>query len=175
MGQKKIEPLSIQKLGENLALFAINRDDLKQLMATIPEGDETINLTTLEYELQILKILSVGWGLAFYMPESEKKQQASQIFWENIRDISKNISTLTANTTGKQIDYFNILKNRLDDYLKIMQENSQGVTDPSQIIGPSFAEACHCPDNAIAILVGTKMMTLTLGAVKEYLDAVEII
>lgn len=174
MGQTKIEPISVEKLGENLALFAINRDDLKQLLQAVPEHED-INPTTLEYELQILKILSVGWAVAFYMPESANKKKLTQIFWQHIQEISKNISKLTETSTGQQIDYFNILKIRLDDYLKVMQKNPQGATDPAHAMGPAFATACNSHDNAVVILAGTKMLTLTLGAVKEYLDAVEIL
>ncbi|MBF0257275.1 MAG: hypothetical protein HQK62_00315 [Desulfamplus sp.] len=174
MGQTKIEPLSIEKLGENLAVFAINRDDLKALLKTVPE-DQKIHLTTIEYELQILKILSVGWGIAFYMVEGEHKQQLTLVFWQHIQEIAKNISTLTESSTGHQIDYFNILKSRLDDYLKVIQDHAENITDPSHIMGPAFADKCHCDGSTAVILVGTKMFTLTLGAVKEYLDAVEII
>ncbi|MBF0200377.1 MAG: hypothetical protein HQK66_03515 [Desulfamplus sp.] len=174
MGQSKLEPLTNEKLGENLAVFAINRDDLKEIMAAMPD-DGNINLTRVEYELQILKILSVGWAMAFYMRTGEDKQQSTMVFWERIRDISGNISTLAESSTGKSIDYFNILKTRLDQYLKIMQENQEGAVEPTQIIGPAFADACNCPGNAVVILAGTKMMTMTLGAVKEYLDAVEIV
>lgn len=178
MGQTKIEPLSVEKLGENLAVFAINRDDLKELLKTVPE-ENSVHMTTIEYELQILKILSVGWGVAFYMPEGQQKQDLTLIFWQHIQEIATNISKLTETTTGNHIDYFNILRNRLDDYLKVMQEYSgeeyyEKINNPSYFMGPAFADICHCPDNAAVILVGTKMLTLTLGAVKEYLNAVEI-
>ncbi|MBF0301988.1 MAG: hypothetical protein HQK73_03030 [Desulfamplus sp.] len=174
MGQTKIEPLSLERLGENLAVFSINRDDLKMLLQAVPET-EKIHLTTIEYELQILKILSVGWGIAFYMPEGEHKQPLTLVFWQHIQEIAKNISNLTGTSTGQQIDYFTILRNRLDDYLKVIQRNSDNVSDPSHIMGPAFADICRCKDNAAVILVGIKMFTLTLGAVKEYLNAVEII
>ncbi len=174
MGQTKIEPLSVEKFGENLAAFAINRDDLKMLLTTVPDSEKS-RLTTIEYELQILKILSVGWGIAFYMKEGEKKQSVTTIFWQHIQEIARNISNLTGTSTGQSIDYFNILRNRLDDYLKIIQQNSEDTKDPSHIMGPAFADICRCTDNAAVILVGTKMFTLTLGAVKEYINAVEII
>ena len=174
MGQAKKEPLSVYKLAENLASFAINRDDLKMLLRAMPQ-DNDINATTVEYELQILKILSAGWAISFYMKESENKKQLTQIFWQHIQQIAKNISDLTETTSGQQIDYFAVLKKRLDDYLEVMQENSKGLTDPSHVMGPAFADACGCHDNAAVILTGTKMLTLTLGAVKEYINAVEII
>ncbi|MFO7751437.1 MAG: hypothetical protein R6V54_15240 [Desulfobacteraceae bacterium] len=173
MGQAKKEALSIEKLAENLATFAIDRNDLKMLMQGIPDNSD-LNLTSVEYELQILKILSVGWAISFYMPAGDNKTDLSRIFWEYIREISKNISNLTETTTGESVDYFSILKERLDDYVKIMQENPNGESEPSMVMGPAFAEACNSPGNAIAVLTGTKMFTLTLGGVKEYLNAVEI-
>ena len=78
-------------------------------------------------------------------------------------------------TSGKDIDYFNILKERLDKYVFVLQKNSEVQSGTSSIIGSTFAEICNADDNAVAILTGTKMFTLTLGSVKEYLDAVEII
>ncbi len=174
MGQKRISPLSVEQLGENLALFAINRDDLKMLLKTLPDSDK-VYTTTVEYELQILKIISVGWAIAFYMAEGEQKQRLTFIFWKHIQEIAKNISNLTENSIGQPIDYFSILRNRLDDYLKVIQLQTETVKDPSHIMGPAFADMCKCRDNAAVILIGTKMLTLTLGAVKEYLNAVEII
>ncbi|WP_022669104.1 hypothetical protein [Desulfospira joergensenii] len=163
-----------QDLAKNLASFAIDRKDLKEILAALPR-DHGLNLTAIEYELGILKILSVGWGISFYMAASDKsKAPVSRSFWEIIREISQNISTLTETTTGKQIDYFAILKERLDTYLEKMQANPNQATDPTAVIGPMFADACGCSGNAIAILTGTKMFTLTLGSVKEYLNAVKV-
>ncbi|NOX33775.1 MAG: hypothetical protein GXP56_08545 [Deltaproteobacteria bacterium] len=174
MGQEKQETLTVQKLARDLATFAIDRTDLKKLLATIPENSN-LNLTTIEYELQILKILSVGWAISFFMSATDKnKGPVSQIFWESIKEISLNISTLTNTTTGQSIDYFQIVKQRLDTYLASMQENPGKNRNPADIMGPAFADACNCQNNAIAILTGTKMFTLTLGAVKEYLNTVKI-
>jgi len=173
MGQLKKDPLTVEKLAENLATYAIDRNDLKEMLKTLPE-DTGLNITTVEYELQILKILSVGWAISFYMPAGDNKKNVTRLFWEYIREISKNISNLTETTTGKAIDYFAILRQRLDDYVAAMQHHSSRVKDPSVIMGPVFANACKSPDNPIAILAGTKMFTLCLGGVKEYLDAVEI-
>ena len=166
--------ITTQDLAKNLASFAIDRTDLKEILSVLPQG-HGLNKTAIEYELGILKILSVGWGLSFFMAATDKnKGQISQSYWEIIREISQNISTLTETTTGKQIDYFGILKERLDTYLEKMQANPGQSADPTSLIGPMFADACGCSGNAIAILTGTKMFTLTLGAVKEYLNAVTI-
>jgi hypothetical protein len=168
------ETLTIEQLAQNLSDFAIDRTDLKELISSLPPGND-LNITAIEYELGILKILSVGWGISFFMAVTDKnKEPVTQYFWENIQKISQSISDLTHTTTGTQVDYFNILKERLAVYVKAMQENPEQATNPALIMGPAFARVCSCPDNAVAILTGTKMFTLTLGAVKEYLGAVII-
>lgn len=166
--------LTVDQVAENLSAFAIDRADIKSLLGTIP-GGHPIDLNRLEYELAILKILSVGWGLAFYMPATDiNKAPLTQSYWEQIREIADNVSTLTETTTGTRVDYFGILKERLDTFVKQMQENQTEKADPTGVMGPVFAAACGVPDDPAAILAGTKMFALTLGAVKEYLAAVKI-
>jgi len=170
----KKDHLTVQQLAQNLSTFAIDRTDLKQLLNAIPE-DNSLNLTTIEYELQILKILSVGWGISFYMALTDKnKAPLTQTFWELISQISQNISTLTQTTTGQNLDYFDILKQRLNTYVEVMKKKPDESDNPANIMGPAFAKICNSENDAIAILTGTKMFTLTLGAVKEYLNAIEI-
>lgn len=171
---KTPDKISIDQLAQNLATFALDRTDLKELLSVLPKENE-LDLNTMEYELGILKILSAGWGIAFYMAVSDKnKSPLNQCYWETIREISQNISTLTQTTTGTQIDYFAILKERLDIYVKAMQNNPNQATEPTAVMGPAFAKICNQDDDPMAILLGTKMFTLTLGAVKEYLASVDI-
>jgi len=168
------QPLTVQQLAQNLANFAIDRTDLKELMAALPPGND-LNMTAVEYDLGILKILSVGWGISFFMAVTDKnKAPVTQYFWETVQEISQSISDLTQTTTGTKVDYFNILKDRLAVYVEALQKNPEQATNPALIMGPVFANVCGSPDNAVAILTGTKMFTLTLGAVKEYLAAVQI-
>ena len=171
---KKRENISVEQLAQNLASFAIDRTDLKQLLNAIPDNIG-LNLAIIEYELQILKILSVGWAISFYMAITDKnKAPLTQIFWECIREISQNISHLTQTTTGEDLDYFDILKKRLNTYLEIMKEKPEESQNPANIMGPAFANICNSQNDAITILTGTKMFVLTLGAIQEYLNAVEI-
>ncbi|MCF6248178.1 MAG: hypothetical protein L3J69_12585 [Desulfobacula sp.] len=174
MDPEKNQTLTPDKLAENLATFAIDRTDLKALLSAIPE-DSSVNRTTIEYELQLLKILSVGWAISFFMPATDKnKDQVTQIFWNTIQEISKNISTLTQTSTGQNINYFEIIKERLNLYLAAMQKDPAETQNPAAVMGPIFAGICKAKDDAVAILTGTKMFTLTLGAVKEYIKAVRI-
>jgi hypothetical protein len=174
MGQQKNTPLTAQQLARNLATFAFDRTDVKELLATIKKN-HNLNLTAIEYELQILKILSVGWAISFFMtPTDKNKASLTQAFWDHIRETSNNISTLTNTTTGQSIDYFDILKQRLDTYLAIMRKNPDAAKNPANIMGSAFARACSMENNSFAILIGTKMFTLTLGSIKEYLNIVKI-
>jgi len=173
MGRAKKEPISIEELARNLATYAIDREEIKELIRSIP-GKNDLNLATVEYELQIMRILSIGWAISFYMPEKSGKKSLSLLFWEHIREISTSISNLMENTTGRSIDYFMILKERLDIYLSAMQKNPDNASQPTVIMGPAFASACCVPGNPMAILIGTKMFTLCLGSVKAYMDSVKI-
>ena len=174
MEKDKKGHITVQQLAQDLGTFAIDRTDLKQLLAAIPE-DTDLNLTTIEYELQILKILSVGWAISFYMASTDRNKTAlTSEFWEFIREISQNISLLTQTATGEDINYFETLKQRLGTYLEIMQERPDESQNPASVMGPAFAEVCSNKDDAVTILTGTKMFTLTLGAVKEYLNAFKI-
>jgi hypothetical protein len=165
---------TVEETAQNLAVFAVDRTDLKTIMESLP-SESSLNRVTLEYELGILKILTVGWGISFYMPVSDRnKPVLSESFWQVIQEFSKNISTLTETTTGQQIDYFNILKERLDTYVTRMKHTSGDAMDPSAVMGPAFAGICGCPDNPVAMLTGSRMFALTLGGVKEYLAAVKI-
>lgn len=164
--------LTVEETARHLAGFAIDRTDLKQLLASLPK-ETGLNLITIEYELSILKILTVGWGISYFMSVSDKnKPVLSNRFWQMVQKFSSSISTLTETTTGQQIDYFNILKKRLDTYVGVMQAGSADTENPAAVMGPAFAGACGCPDNAIAMLSGSRMFSLTLGAVKDYLAAV---
>ncbi|MCG8565255.1 MAG: hypothetical protein MI747_09260 [Desulfobacterales bacterium] len=174
MNTIKTKDLSVEEAAQHLAAFAIDREDLKALMGTLPE-DSGLNMTAVEYELGILKILSVGWGLSYFMaPTDANKAPLTDIYWQMIQEVSKNISMLTETTTGTQIDYFNILKERLDLYVAAMKESPEGTQEPANVMGPVFANACGNPDNAVAVLTGTKMFTLTLGAVREYLSTITL-
>ena len=86
------------------------------------------------------------------MSQSDIKKTLSHIYWTNIREISKNISNLTSATSGKQIDYFEIIKTRLDKYVAVLQKSPNNKSGASSIIGSVFAEVCNLRNDAITIL-----------------------
>ena len=154
--------------GEQLFQFAIDRGDMTAILDALPiEVPE--KRTALEYEIQLLRIISVGWGISFFLEGDTLKDRLTQQYWEQIRVFSATLSTSATLTIGSDIDYFKIIKQRLDTYVDAL--NTAGkVPEPSMIIGPAFAAVCGDRDDALAVLAGTKMFSHTITAVREYLD-----
>ena len=158
----------IEKAGEDLLSFAIDREDVKWLMAQLPEEAE-IKRGTVEYELQILKIISVGWSISYYLENSPHKNQLLELYWNAVYELSQSISSTTGLMIGNDIDYFQILKDRLDMYVNAMAKKPDA-TEPAAVIGPEFARNCGNVDDTFTIMTGSKMFIATIGGVKEYLE-----
>jgi len=163
---------AIEKAGEDLFNFAVDREDVKALVANMPQ-EADFQEVTVEYELQILKIISVGWSIAYYLEKDPQKTQLAEFYWQAVQQFAKSISTSTGLVTGDEIDYFQILKDRLDMYLEALTENPY-VSQPVSVIGPEFARTCGNVDDAFTVLTGAKMFSATIGSVKEYLETVEL-
>lgn len=172
MGSSVKKQATVEEIAENLVNFSIDRSELKVILQGLPQ-EAGINPITLEYEISLLKILSVGWGISFFMGEHPKKNELAQVFWNSIHDFSKNISTATSSSIGKDLDYFQILKERIDLYINALNLCSD-VSDPTSVIGPTFAEVCGDKENACTILAGSKIFSLSIGTVRNYLESVEI-
>jgi hypothetical protein len=162
MNESSLKKISIEKASEDLFDFAIDRSDIKLILQNLPE-DIKINRVSMEYEIQLLKILAVGW----------LKKELSESFWNAVQSFSQSISTLSSSSTGKGIDYFNTLKERLDTYLNALNSITDG-PDPLLAIGPKFAEICGSKNNAHIMLSGSKVFNLSIGGVKNYLESIQI-
>ena len=162
----------IEKAGEDLFNFAVDREDVKAFVANLPE-EADIQGVTVEYELQILKIISVGWSIAYYLEKGSHKTQLAEFYWQAVQQFAKSISTSTGLVTGHEIDYFQILKDRLDMYLNALTDKPY-VSQPVSVIGPEFARTCGNADDACTALTGAKMFSATIGSVKEYLETREL-
>ena len=160
----------IEKAGEDLLSFAIDREDVKWLMAQLPEEAE-IKRGSVEYELQILKIISVGWSISYYLENSSHKNQLLDLYWNAVYELSQSISTTAGLMIDNDIDYFQILKDRLDMYVDAMAKNPDA-TEPAAVIGPEFARSCGDVDGIFTIMTGSKMFIATIGGVKEYFESV---
>ena len=125
----------------------------------------------MEYEIQLLRIVTVGWAIAFFLANGHALKPVGECFWEQVRTFSGTLSTSASLATDNAVDYFAVLKQRLDYYLEAFNAAGQ-VADPATVIGPAFAGACGDGQDAFACLAGSKMFAHTLHAVREYLDGI---
>jgi len=153
-----------------LCEFALEREDVKWLVENLP-GDGQVDVNTAEYELQLLKIVSTGWAISFYLQEDPLKDILLEPYWQSVRAVSGEISQAVGLLTGQDTPYFQIVRERLDSYVQAMTGLNKG-DDPSQAMGAVFALHCQAADNPFAVLTGAKLFAHTLRSVREYLQAV---
>ena len=162
-----------EQIIEDLFNFAIERDDVKYLVSQLP-AETDVKLVTVEYELQLLKIICVGWSLAYHLENSPAKGQILAAFWQSVQQFAKNLSETTSLMIGQDIDYFQLLKKRLDHYVALMGDAPQS-TEPVQVIGPEFAHLCGSRQDLFAQMAGAKMFNGAVTRVKQYLQAVNLL
>lgn len=163
----------IEKLNQDIFNFAIAREDLKEQLKAIPESSKA-NPVTVEYEIQLLKILSVGWSIPFFMEQNPDRNVLAETFWNAVQEFSNNISTVTSTTAGKDIDYFNILRERVDIYVNALSHFSD-VKDPSAVIGPTFSKLCGSEEDMDVITAGKNVFNHSLKNVKTFLETAQMI
>ena len=142
----------IEKTGEDLFNFAIDREDVKWLMERLPpEAD--VKRTTVEYELQILKIIGVGWSISYYLTNSPQKNKLLELYWNSVNEFSRDLTTTMEYMIGQDIDYFQVLKDRLNMYVDAMAHNPDA-SEPAAVIGPEFSKACGNADDLFTFMTG---------------------
>ncbi len=144
--------------------FALNREDIKWLLGRLPR-EAKVDPNTMEYELQLLKIISVGWAISYFLPKEESKHGILESYWEAIRNFSQDLSKTTNLLIGQNVDYFEILKSRLELYVQAMGKLESNAA-PIQAIGPEFARTCGDENNPFMSLVGAKMFASCLANVR---------
>lgn len=163
----------IEQAGEDLFDFATDRDDVKWLLAQLSNQTHA-KPSTVDYELQILKIVCIGWSISYFMSGTpQKKAQLLELYWQAVNAFARDLSQTTGLMIGQDIDYFEILKTRLDHYVKIMAESPE-TADPTTVIGPAFAQQCGAADDLFASITGAKMFSTTMNRVQRYLEAVKL-
>jgi len=173
MEESKEEKSGIEKAGEDLFIFASDREDVKTLMSLLSE-EADIKRETVEYELQILKFIGVGWSITYYLENLPYKDQLAELYWKAVHEYSQSLSETTALMIGQEIDYFQILKDRLEMYVEAMQKKSDA-PEPAVVIGPEFARACGNVEDVFSVMTGSRMFIATIGSVKEYLEKIELL
>jgi len=166
------EKSGIERAGEELFNFAVDREDVKTLMAYLP-AQAHIERGKVEYELQLLKIISVGWSISYFLQGWSRKNELAEVYWKAIHELSQGIYSTTGLMIGQNIDYFQEIRNRLDTYVHALGEKP-GAAEPAAIIGPEFARACGNVDDVYTVLTGSRMFIGTIGRVKAYLEALEL-
>ena len=92
MGNSENKKSKIEITGEDLFNFAIDRQDVKWLMERLPpEAD--VKRSTVEYELQILKIIGVGWSISYYLTNSPQKIALLELYWNAVNEFSRDLKT----------------------------------------------------------------------------------
>jgi hypothetical protein len=173
MDNSNQNPTMIDQAGEDLFNYAIEREDIKLLMDQLAQSAKA-KPSTLDYELQILKIISVGWSISYYLSGTPRRKTAlGDMFWNTINDFSQKLSQTTGLMTGADVDYFEILKERLNQYVQAMEQNPEA-SDPAVVIGPVFAGFCGHGDDMFAAMAGTKIFANTVMRVRQYLEAVKL-
>jgi hypothetical protein len=162
----------IEQAGQDLFDFAIAREDTKWLVARLPEAAE-LKAATVEYELQILKIISVGWSIAYFLEEWPQKKPLENRYWEAVRQFSQGLSSTTEMMIGQEIDYFQTLKDRLAAYVEALRRHPE-VDNPAEVIGPEFARACGNRDDLFAVVTGGRLFSEATRRVRDYLQALDL-
>ena len=166
------EKSPVELAAQDLFDFAVDREDIKAVMAALHPNAQAPR-HTLEYELAILKIISVGWSLAYFLEHSPHKQALAENFWAGIREFSQTVSATTGLMTGQDIDYFQVLKDRLNTYVTAMNETPEA-KEPAVVMGPEFARACGHADDVFTVMTGARLFIATIGSVKAYLEEVKL-
>lgn len=162
----------LEQAAEDLFHFAIERGDTKWLLARLP-AEAAVKPAAVEYELQILKIISVGWSISFFLEGWPEKEQLAAIFWEAVREFAQGLSTTTEMMTGQDIDYFQVLKDRLDRYLDALRQHPEA-RNPEEVIGPEFARRCGNARDLFAVYTGGRMFSGVTGRVRDYFAAADL-
>jgi len=173
MENSEKEKSGVEKTGEDLFNFAADREDVKSIMLLLPKEAE-IKRETVEYELQILKFISTGWSIAYFLENSPHKDRLAQLYWETVYQYSLGISEATDLLIGQEINYFQILRERLARYIEAIKEQPDA-PEPAVIIGPEFARTCGNVDDVFTVMAGSRMFKSTVGTVKGYLEKIQLL
>ena len=71
--QKNVES-ALEQAGEDLFNFAVDRADVKTLLEYLPKETDIMR-SKVEYELVILRIVSIGWSISYFLEDSPHKNR----------------------------------------------------------------------------------------------------
>ncbi len=148
--------------------YAFDREDVKYLLARLPR-EAPVTPAKVEYELQILKIVTVGWSLSYHLHPA-LRPALPEFFWQSVRRLAAGLSQTTGRIIGQPVDYFAVLKERFETYRAALAADP-GAAEPARVIGPEFARVCGRAEDLFAFMAGSKMFISATGRVEQYLRA----
>jgi hypothetical protein len=161
------------QIANTLFSYSVSRDDIKNLANETVENTDAQEQTLL-YELQILKIITTGVSINYLIESLDQKNEISRLYWEYIMEFSKSVTEATKKYSNVDIDYFEVIKDKLNYYLKELSENKDA-PEPASIIGPAFAVQCSMPEDTFTILAGAKLFKGVINGLKIYYEKQGII
>ena len=167
MATAKPKTIDIEPAADHLVTYAFEKQGLKEILSRVPDPGET-GPVGLEYEGQLLKIITAGWSISYFMEAHPQKQALAETFWNGVRAFSQNLDTVTTMMTGANIEYFQTIRQRLETYLEAIRQQPEA-TDPAEIFGPTFARCCRAADNVHIIMAGNRIFNGVLQAIRDYL------
>ena len=107
MENVKIETIKrdVENISQDLFNYAIDREDVSWLAKNhfaLSKADPS----TVDYELQILKIVGTGWCALYAMEHSPYKEAVSGLYWSAVQKFSANISEEAGNLAEKKSTIF---------------------------------------------------------------------
>ena len=172
MPQAEHEKISVELAGEKLFNFAVDREDVKVFIESLQE-EAKCKPAAVEYELQLLKVISTGWSISFFLENDPRRKQLAENFWKLMHGFFASLSETTGLMAGHDIDYFEILKSRLDMYVAALTEKPE-MTEPAAVIGPEFASFCGDSNDVFTVMAGSRMFIITVARIKDYLDSIDL-
>jgi hypothetical protein len=153
---------------EQLVALAIEREDICWSVDHLPAAVASAVGHTVAYELQALKIIAVGWSLAYLMADTPARTRLQTAYWESIRRLAAELSHSAGQLIGQEIDYFDLLKNRFESYRTAINEGTRG-GEPSQVIGSVFAVRCGMSGDLTVAMAGSRLFVNAVARVKAFL------
>jgi hypothetical protein len=158
------------RAADDLLAYAIDRQDIKWCLAHLPSKSSP-NLARIDSELQMLKIIAVGWGLTHRLVDSPLKAPFQEAYWKAVQDFSVRFSETTALLIGQRIDYFQTIRDRLNLYLAAVRDLGPSGGDAGRIIGITLARLCDCGEDLPVGMAAARIFNSALARVGEYLTA----
>jgi hypothetical protein len=156
-----------RQAAHRLLNIAVNQRETKADISGV-QSEEAVNWVAVEYEMQLMRIVAVGWAISYFSSETAAPESLAETFWEGVRAYCSAVSSMTEPVLGSGADYFGTVRQRLDHYVQVMS-HFPDAADPARVIGPTFAKLCGCGENAEVIALGRRVFNRCLARVQEQL------